>query len=255
MRAMNRLIFATIAIGLVVDQHAGAHGQLAVSLFTWAVLAGLWSASVRDQRPALLACLAYATAGEVFLSLAWGLYDYRLGNIPLFVPPGHVLLFYLGTQLAPRLADGAGWWIAALALHVVAALAWTGRDTLGPALYAMFLACMAVSRSRKLYATMLVLSLAMELWGTWLGNWTWQRDVPWLGLVTENPPLAAGAFYAVLDLLVVSSTPAFALAMYGRALPAGHGELPSPQPPASPMLTPSTASHQAATCSARSSSR
>lgn len=251
MRAMNRLIVATIAIGLVVDRHGGAHGPLAVSLVTWAVLARLWLLSSRDQRPALLACLVFATAGEVFLSLAWGLYDYRLGGIPLFVPPGHVLLFFLGTRLAGRLPGGAEWWIAALALPVVAGLAWTGRDTLGPLLYALFLACMAASGSRRLYATMLLLALAMELWGTWLGNWSWRRDVPWLGLATANPPLAAGAFYAALDLLVVSSRPAFARLMYGGA----RARARDPQSPASPILTPSTASHQAATCSARSSSR
>ncbi len=252
---MNRLILATIAIGLVVDQHGGAHGQLAVTLFTWAVLARLWSDSSRAQRPALLACLVYATAGEVFLSLIWGLYDYRLGNIPLFVPPGHVLLFFLGTQLASRLANGAEWWIAALALPVVVALAWTGRDTLGLLLYALFLACMAVSRSRKLYATMLLLSLAMEIWGTWLGNWSWRREVAGFGLVTQNPPLAAGAFYAALDLLVVSSQAAFARALYGRPLARAGAGKSFPQSPASPILTPSTASHQAATCNARSSSR
>ena len=235
---MIRLIVATIAIGLLVDQHGGAHGQFAVNVVAWAVLARLWFASPAAQRPALLACLVFATAGEVFLSLVWGLYDYRLGNIPLFVPPGHVLLFFLGTRLASRLEDGAEWWIAALALPVVVAFAWTGRDTLGPLLYALFLACMLLSPSRKLYATMLVLSLAMELWGTWLGNWAWRRDVPWLGLVTDNPPLAAGAFYAALDMLVVSAVGAWRR-----------------QSPASPILTPSTASHQAATCSARSSSR
>jgi hypothetical protein len=238
MRAMNLLIVATIAIGLFVDQHAGVHGQLAVNILAWAVLARLWFASAPAQRPALLACLVYATAGEVFLSLGWGLYDYRLGNIPLFVPPGHVLLFWLGTQLASRLQDGAEWWIAGLALSIVTAFAWTGRDTLGPLLMALFLACMFLSNSRKLYATMLVLSLAMELWGTWLGNWAWRREVPWLGLVTDNPPLAAGAFYAALDMLVVSTVGARRR-----------------QSPASPILTPSTASHQAATCSARSSSR
>ncbi len=238
MRGMNRLILATIVAGLAVDQYGGAHGQLAVNIAAWAVFARLWSVSAAAQRPALLACLAFATAGEVFLSLAWGLYDYRLGNIPLFVPPGHVLLFFLGTQLAARLPERAEWWVAAAALPVVLALAVTGRDTLGPLLYALFLACMAISGSRRLYAAMMVLSLAMELWGTWLGNWAWRRDVPWLGLATVNPPLAAGAFYAALDMLVVTT-----VAFLGR------------QSPASPILTPSTASHQAATCSARSSSR
>jgi hypothetical protein len=201
---MNALIVATIAGGLLVDQHWARYGQLAVSAFTWLLFIALWRRSDPPQRHALFACLAFATAGEVFLSLVWGLYEYRLGNIPLFVPPGHVLLFFLGTQLAQRLPEGREWWIAALALPVVLAFAWAGRDTMGPWLYALFLACMLLSPSRKLYAIMFVLSLAMELYGTWMGNWIWSAQVPWLGLRSDNPPIAAGAFYCVLDLLVVT---------------------------------------------------
>lgn len=203
---MNALIVATIVVGLAVDQLWRGHGQLAVNAVTWLVFVALWVRAGHEQRPALLACLLFATAGEVFLSLVWGLYDYREGNIPLFVPPGHVLLFSLGVQIARRLPERSEWWIAAIALPVILAFAGTGRDTLGPLLYALFAACLWLSPSRRLYATMFVLALAMELYGTWLGNWTWSRQVPWLGLSADNPPLAAGAFYCVLDLLVVSTT-------------------------------------------------
>ena len=201
---MKALIVATIVLGLLVDQHWARHGQVVVSAFTWVVCAALWTRSDARNRRMLAACLLFATAGEVFLSLGWGLYAYRQQNIPLFVPPGHVLLFFLGTQLAARIPERGEWWIAALALPVVALFAWNGRDTLGPLLYALFLACMWLSPSRRLYATMFVLSLAMELYGTWMGNWVWAPQVPWLGLRADNPPLAAGAFYCVLDLLVVS---------------------------------------------------
>jgi hypothetical protein len=234
---VNAFLVATIAGGLAVDQFWPGQGQLLVNAIAWFAFAALWSRSAPAGRPALLACLLFATAGEVFLSLVWGLYEYRLGNIPLFVPPGHVLLFFLGMQIAGRLKDGAEWAIAALALPVVVLFAWTGRDTLGPLLYALFLACMILSPSRKLYATMFVLSLAMELYGTWIGNWRWSHDVRWLALAADNPPLAAGAFYCVLDLLVVS-----AVAKWG-----GYA--------GKPMETPSVRSHQAAICSARSSSR
>ena len=233
---MNLLIVATIAGGLLVDQHWVRHGQWAVNALAWAVLATLLWRSSDTQRRAMLACLLFATAGEVFLSLVWGLYDYRLGNIPLFVPPGHVLLFFLGTRIAARLADGAEWWIAAGALPLVALFAGLGRDTLGPLLFALFLACMVLSPARKLYATMFVLSLAMELYGTWIGNWRWSAQVPWLGLTADNPPIAAGAFYCVLDLLIVATAASI-------------------QSPARTAGTPSIASHQVATWSARSSSR
>ncbi len=234
---MKALIVATITLGLALDQFWPGPGQHAATAIAWAVFVALWARSAPRERPALFACLAFATAGEVFLSLVWGLYEYRLGNIPLFVPPGHVLLFFLGTQVAARITEKGAWLVAALAVPLVAALAMAGRDTLGPLLIALFLACMIASPSRRLYATMFVLSLAMELYGTWLGNWTWTPAVPYLGLSALNPPVAAGAFYCVLDFLVVTT-----VAMLGRY-------------PASPIETPSTPSHQAAACSARSSSR
>jgi hypothetical protein len=203
---MNGLIVITITGGLLLDYHWLKYGQILVSAATWLMGLGLFMRSDPRARPALIACLLFATGGEVFLSLVWGLYEYRLSNIPLFVPPGHVLLFFLGTQIAARMPDRSEWWIALLALPVVWLFAWQGRDTLGPVLYGLFLACMLLSSSRKLYATMFVLSLAMELYGTWIGNWAWSAKVPGLGLATLNPPIAAGAFYCVLDLLVVSVT-------------------------------------------------
>ena len=206
---VNLLIIATIVGGLLVDQHWTGHGQVAVNVAAWCVFLLLWTRSHLEERRALAACLLFAAAGEAFLSLVWGLYDYRLGNIPLFVPPGHVLLFYLGMRIAERVPDGGEWWIALAALPLVALFAWNGRDTLGPALYALFATCLLLSSSRKLYATMFVLSLAMELYGTWLGNWVWRAEVPWLGLRADNPPLAAGAFYCVLDLLVVGTAGRF----------------------------------------------
>jgi hypothetical protein len=203
---MNGLIIATITGGLLLDYHWLRFGQIAASAVAWMVCFGLFARADARSRPALIACLAIATAGEIFLSLVWGLYQYRLGNIPLFVPPGHVLLFFLGTQIAARIPDKSVAWIAALAALAIVGLAWSGRDTLGPLLYALFLLCLWISPSRKLYATMFVLSLGMELYGTWIGNWAWSSEVPWLGLTTLNPPIAAGAFYCVLDLLVVSAT-------------------------------------------------
>ena len=201
---MNVLIIATLAVGLVIDQHWARYGQVVVSAAVWLVLMALWMRSDSPHRRAFFACLAFATAGEVFLSLVWGLYEYRLGNIPLFVPPGHVLLYFLGTQICARIPDGGEWMIAVLAAPVIGLFAWNGADTMGPVLYAVFLVCMAASPSRKLYATMFILSLALELYGTWIGNWIWAARVPYLGLTADNPPIAAGAFYCALDFLVVT---------------------------------------------------
>lgn len=194
------MVVLTILVGLAVDRHGGVWGQPLVSLWVW-LLFGVLMVQAAGLRLRLLACLLIATAGEVVLSLVWGLYDYRLGNLPLFVPPGHVLLYWLGLQWAGGLPGRVIALTPWLALVAVSALAVAGIDWMGPALVAVFLVCVWRGPSPRLYITMFLLSLAMELWGTWLGNWTWRAALPGLGWPVANPPLAAGAFYCVLDLL------------------------------------------------------
>ena len=193
----------TYAVGLPVDQYGGIGGQLALSAWTWGAFFLFLRGASPQRRAQYFACLAWSAAGELFLSLVWGLYSYRLGNVPLFVPPGHVLLLYLGLTAAPRLPR---WVIGAvtLAAAAYATAAWAGGfDTLSVLLAALFLLCMASRENRPLYAAMFLLSTVAELYGTWVGNWTWHASVPYLGLSSMNPPLAVGAFYCALDVLIV----------------------------------------------------
>ena len=210
-------VICLIAAGLLLDQKFAFGGQIITNIAVWLIFIGILRRASREEQISLVACVCYATLGEIFLSLAWGLYEYRLGNIPLFVPPGHALLFMLGTALAARLSDRLAWAVPMLAAPFVILLSLTGSDTLGAPLFALLLLCMAFGPAKKLYATMFMLALVMEIYGTWLGNWTWSPDVPWLGLTTLNPPLAAGAFYCVLDLLVTATNAALA---QRRATPA-----------------------------------
>jgi hypothetical protein len=170
------------------------------------MFAALLRASARADRIAYLLCLAFATGGEVFLALVWGIYDYRLGNLPLFVPPGHVLLYALGRWIAARLSVTASGSMCGIVLAAAALLAWQGLDQLSAPLAVLFVVCMRFGPAPRLYAVMFVLALAMELVGTALGNWAWRPETPWFGWTTLNPPFAAGAFYCALDLLVGLAT-------------------------------------------------
>jgi len=208
------VILAIIGGGLVFDQHVEFWGQTLTNVGVWALFLYWLRRSWPAEQVRLAACLVYATAGEIFLSLVWGLYDYRLGNIPLFVPPGHVLLFMLGMIVAKHMKDWITWVVPLSALPFVLLLFFTGVDTLGAVLFALFLLCIVFGSARRLYAVMFVLALAMEALGTWLGNWSWSHEVPWLGLTTVNPPIAAGAFYCVLDLLVVATGARFTRATF-----------------------------------------
>jgi hypothetical protein len=196
------LILATFALGLIVDKHFGFAGQLAVSVWTWGVFFRLLQTAPAGWRLPFWVCLIWATAGEIFLSLVWGLYTYRLENIPLFIPPGHVLLFYLGLVLAPRVPQPFVALVPTLAV-AYAAFAWSnGFDTVSVLLTGLFAVCMLQSEGRRLYAVMFVAALLVEIYGTWIGNWVWHPEVPYYGFTSANPPLAAGAFYCALDVLV-----------------------------------------------------
>ena len=94
----------TVIVGLPVDKLGGIPGQLAVSVWTWALFLVLLQRINRELRLPLILCLVISTIGECCLSLVWGLYVYWLHNVPFFVPPGHVLLFTLGLTFAPRAA-------------------------------------------------------------------------------------------------------------------------------------------------------
>jgi hypothetical protein len=215
------LIAATFAAGLVVDMHSDIVGQTLLSIAVWAVLIHVLVRIPREERLGLVACLAIATAGELFLSLAWGLYSYRLGNVPQFVPPGHVLLLLLGLALARRMPDAVARVIVGGAAVYSLAAAAAGTDTLGVPLFLVLVAAsVLMPRQRRLYASTFLLALALELYGTWLGNWTWTRAVPGIGLVTTNPPGVAGAFYCALDALAAAA--AFFIA--ARVKPPAGGE-------------------------------
>lgn len=208
-----------IAGGLVLDASGLGHAQAVVAVMAWAMFAFLMLRSEPELRTSLLLCLGFATAGEVFLSLVWGLYDYRLGNLPAFVPPGHVLLFWLGLQLSPQIPPRAQLPLALFFVLVTGCAALWGHDLLSLPLLVLYLLCLRFGPSPRLYSTMFALALTMELWGTWLGNWAWRSTVPWLGLGSGNPPLAAGAFYCALDLLVLASQRALRCFRARRDLP------------------------------------
>lgn len=211
------LIVGTLAAGLYLDVLTDIPGQTAVGLAVWLVLLYVLRGVGGEERRTLLACLVIATIGEVVLSLGWGLYTYRLGNIPMFVPPGHVLMLLLGLSLArvmPKTVAYAIFFFAAL-YSLAAAVA--GVDTLGLALFLILaVSSIAMPGQRTLYASTFVLSLLLELYGTWLGNWNWARDVPATPLVTTNPPGVVGAFYCALDAAVASFSVLLARRWGGR---------------------------------------
>lgn len=198
---------AALAIVLAIDVRTDLPGQVLIGAAMWTLMLALLARTAAAERHVLVTCLLLATAGELLFSLACGLYTYRLGNVPMFVPPGHVLLFMLGIALAQRITDRAANTVIGCAALYAAAAAFAGFDTFGILLALVIAAAwLASPRHRRLYAASFALSLVLELYGTWLGVWRWAPVVPGLPLVTTNPPGTVGAFYCALDALVMTAT-------------------------------------------------
>jgi hypothetical protein len=195
------LLLPVFIVGLYLDQFVELPVQVAGSVAVWAVMLWYLHRSRSDLRIIIIACLAWSSFGEAFASLVWGLYRYRLYNIPMFVPPGHVLMLLLALYLAervPRLVLGTAPVIAlayaayALSMHV---------DMFSVILAPIFVLSLVVARKRAVYAATFLLVIPLELYGTWLGNWRWQSNAPWLDLSMANPPLCIGAMYCARDAI------------------------------------------------------
>lgn len=201
---------ATLAIGIPVDASAVTWAQPVVSAASWLALAAVATQVDAAERRALAACVIIATLGELFLKDLWGLYEYRLGNLPLFIPAGHALVY----ATAARLARVAPSWlpraVAAVFGAVVGLGAWRGTDTFGVLWFAVFLASLSQSAAPRLCATLFLFALVIEAYGTSLGGWRYYTVEPWFGLTTTNPPVWIGAIYCTLETLVrwASAAPA-----------------------------------------------
>jgi hypothetical protein len=212
---VRRLPLLTVAVvaawtlgGLVVDQQVGHGGQLALGVFTALVLAALLALHPARVRYQTLAVVAIATIGEVVGSIIWGVYTYRLENLPTFVPPGHGLVYLAGLSLATLLASRS---TALLVAAGLVAVTWgLGGVTVLPAsdvsgtIGCAFLVGVLVWTRRPVYAGVFMVVVALELYGTALGTWTWQSTVPGLGLSQGNPPSGVASGYVVFDVLALA---------------------------------------------------
>jgi hypothetical protein len=211
LRAAITAIVATtyMAGGLWLDRYVDRPEQLVLGIVTALVLGGLLLIQPASVRAQTLAVVGIATMGEVVGSLIWGVYTYRLHNLPAFVPPGHGLVYLTGLSLATLLSArsrlllvGAG--LGAIAWGV-AGLTVLPTDASG-AIGCAFLFAVLVCTRRPVYAGVFVAVAALELYGTAIGTWTWVAVVPGLHIPQGNPPSGAASGYVVFDVLALILT-------------------------------------------------
>jgi hypothetical protein len=201
---------AYLAALLAVDTQVGLHVQIGLGVLTFAVLAAALIPLTPLARAQALGVVAFATVGEVTGSLVWGVYHYRLHNLPLFIPPAHGLVYLSGVALAGTLPKRPLVWIVAVgaAGWGIAGLTVLPRlDVAGAIFVPLLLVFLWRSRWRATYAGVFLVVAALEFYGTSIGTWLWVARVPWLGIPDGNPPSGVASGYVWFDVMALLVAP------------------------------------------------
>jgi hypothetical protein len=205
-------IAAYLAALLAVDTQVGYGGQLALGGLTWLVLAAACVPLELQRRAQVAGVVCFATIGEVTGSLVWGVYHYRLHNLPLFVPPAHGLVYLAGLSLATaaRRHTRALVTTAAAVASVWGLLGLTvlpRRDVAGAIGVPLLLLFLWRGRNRAIYAGVFLVVASLELYGTAIGTWRWERELPGLGIQDGNPPSGVASGYVWFDVMALLTAP------------------------------------------------
>ncbi|MEW6581637.1 MAG: hypothetical protein AB1416_02620 [Actinomycetota bacterium] len=227
---------AVTLTGLWLDSLVGIGLQLVLALCAWVILLTVCRYQTPERRAQVAVVVAVATCAEIIGSIIWGVYGYRLGNLPLFVPPGHGLVYLSGvgiSELGPArrhrrafVAAAAalvlGW--ALLGLTVLPRLDVAGA--MGAVVLAVFL---WRGRAPAVYAGVFLAVAFLEIYGTAIGTWRWAEEVPGVGIPDGNPPSGAASGYVLFDICALALAPVLLRAV---AAVAGRrrGGVPEPAP-------------------------
>jgi hypothetical protein len=145
-------------------------------------------------------------------SILWGVYTYRLHNLPTFIPPAHGLVFMAGLALSEALRRRAALLVGAAALAAVTwgvlGLAVLPRmDAAGALGVPLLLLFLWRSRARAAYAGVFLVVGALELYGTAIGTWRWAAALPGLGIPDGNPPSGVASGYVWFDVMALLLAP------------------------------------------------
>ena len=205
-------ILGFLGVLLAVDTQVDARQQLVLGALTWVAL---WLAC-RGVAPVLraqaLVVVVVATCAEVVGSIVWGVYTYRLENLPSFVPPAHGLVYLAGTALAAWAAPRREL-LVRVALVLVLAWGLAGvtvlpRSDVGGALGAGLLAIYLVrGRAPAVYAGVFLVVAWLELYGTAIGTWEWATAIPGTGVPQGNPPSGVASGYVWFDIVALALGP------------------------------------------------
>lgn len=207
--------FFCVAVSLVIDAHGTLLLQNVLGVIAWIFLVALLRGENREIRMQVVIAVAFATAGEHFASIYMGGYTYRFENVPLYVPPGHGMVYLTAVALAR-----SGFFlkharkIAAFVVIVCGIWSFWGvsgipeqGDQVGAILFCVFLIYLFKGRSPMVYLAAFFITTWLELIGTAAGTWQWAKLEPIFNLSQGNPPSGVAAWYCLVDAVAIGGAP------------------------------------------------
>ena len=222
-------IIAFIGVLLAVDTQVDARAQLLLGLAAWIALALALRGVPPLLRAQALVVVVVATCAEVVGSIIWGVYTYRLENLPSFVPPCHGLVYVAGVSLAVWAAPRKEWLVRVALVGVVAwgiaGVTVLPRADVGGAIGAALLAVYLLrGRAPEIYAGVFLVVAWLELYGTAIGTWEWAVTIPGTNVPQGNPPSGVASGYVWFDIVALALAPA--LIRWGARIRSGWRALP-----------------------------
>ena len=201
------LLFLFIAFGLFFDStyfiKYAVYGQSIANILMLIVFVFLILKGTKRAKELMLYALIIGTVGEYLFSLGFEMYTYRLKNVPIYVPPGHAIIYivtYYFTRKAPIQQSKDKIEFLFKVFIVIYSCVFL--------LFGFVLSILIIwllrnkPKERLFYYTMFIVVAFLEIIGTRYACWKWPATafdcIPFLK--SANPPSGISFFYFGLDL-------------------------------------------------------
>jgi hypothetical protein len=105
--------------------------------------------------------------------------------------------------------------LVALTAWALWGLVLADRQDVAGAIGAAFLALFLLwGRAAPLYAGVFIFVAYLELYGTWVGTWTWAEELPGTPIPDGNPPSGIAAGYVLFDIAALTFAPILLTSVY-----------------------------------------
>jgi hypothetical protein len=206
------LLFVFILFGLFFDSKTFSdfydHGQVIANILLLITFFIFYFKGTTRVKELMVYAILIGILGECLFSLVFKMYTYRFENIPIYIPPGHAIIyivtFYFCRKPTVKLTKPKLEIIFPILIFLYSfAFLIFANDIFGFILTLLTLLILHYKpRERLFYYVMYLVVVVLELIGTNYQCWKWPSEAfdTFSLLKSANPPSGISFFYFGLDL-------------------------------------------------------